>query len=122
MRVNITGNAAATSEIENPKGITKLNHKELSDEELVRAFVEDQDEEAFNEIVNRYTDKIYRLALQITHNHSNAEEVLQEVFTKLIKKLHTLRGESKFQPGSIESQQMRASCTSELKKRNIRMK
>src|SRR5712692_3716669 len=52
-----------------------LNHKELSDEELVRSFLETQDEESFNEIVNRYGDKIYRLALRITHNPSDAEDV-----------------------------------------------
>jgi RNA polymerase sigma-70 factor (ECF subfamily) len=73
-----------------------LNHKESSDEELVTSFLETQDEDAFNEIVNRYRDKIYRSALRITHNHSDAEDVLQEVFIKLIKNLHTLRGESKF--------------------------
>src|SRR5713101_3337373 len=72
------------------------NHKELSDEELVRRFMETQDEEFFNEIVNRYRDKIYRTALRITHNPSDAEDVLQDVFIKLIKNLHTLRGESKF--------------------------
>jgi hypothetical protein len=40
-----------------------LKHKELSDEVMVRYFVETQDEEAFSEIVNRYGDKIYRIAL-----------------------------------------------------------
>ena len=73
-----------------------LNHKESSDEELVRRFMETQDEEAFNEIVNRYRDRIYRTALRITHNPSDAQDVLQDVFIKLMKNLHTLRGESKF--------------------------
>src|SRR5713101_5049342 len=53
-------------------------------------------EEAFKEIVNRYGDKIYRLALRITRNPSDAEDVLQEVFMKLINNLHTIRSESKF--------------------------
>jgi RNA polymerase sigma-70 factor, ECF subfamily len=83
-----------TKRYSNTNGI--LNHKELSDEELVKCFVKAQDEEAFNEIVNRYGDKIYRIALRITHNPSDAEDVLQEVFIKLVKKLHTVRGESKF--------------------------
>jgi len=78
----------------NDNGI--LNHKGLSDEELVRNFVENQYEEAFNELVNRYADKIYRLALRITHNPSDAEDVLQEVFSTLIEKLDTFHGESKF--------------------------
>ncbi len=77
----------------NNNGIS--NHRELSDEELVRSFVETQDGEAFNEIVNRYADKVYRLALRITHNTHDAEEVLQEVFFST-EKLDTFREESKF--------------------------
>ncbi|HEX3035994.1 MAG TPA: sigma factor [Thermodesulfobacteriota bacterium] len=68
-----------------------INHKDSSDEELVRSFVETQDEEAFNEIVNRYADKIFRLALRITHNTSDADDVLQEVFLTM-EKLNTFRG------------------------------
>jgi RNA polymerase sigma-70 factor (ECF subfamily) len=77
----------------NSNGI--INHKDFSDEEMVRRFVDTHDEEVFNEIVNRYGDKIYRLALRITHNPSDAEDVLQEVFITLIEKLYTFRGESK---------------------------
>ena len=78
----------------NSNGI--LNHNELSDEMLVRSFVETHDEEAFSEIVDRYGDKVYRLALRITHNRSDAEDVLQEVFVTLVEKLDTFHGESKF--------------------------
>jgi RNA polymerase sigma-70 factor, ECF subfamily len=70
--------------------------KGFSDEELVRSFVEDHDEGTFNEIVNRYGDKIYRTALRITHNTSDAEDVLQEVFITLIEKLDTFHEGSKF--------------------------
>src|ERR1700741_1895032 len=80
--------------IQNNNGI--LNHRKLTDEELIRVFVEDQDEEAFNEIVDRYGDKIYRTALRITHNPSDAEDVLQEVFITLIEKLDSFHEESKF--------------------------
>lgn len=73
-----------------------LHPKESSDNVLVRSFVETRDEEAFNEIVNRYGDKIYRLALRITHSHSDAEDVLQEVFITLIERLDTFHEWSKF--------------------------
>lgn len=73
-----------------------LNLKELSDEELVSSFVETRDEEAFNEIVNRYADKIFRLALRITRNPNDADEVLQEVFLTVEKRLDKFREESKF--------------------------
>ncbi len=70
--------------------------KELADEELIRLFAKEKNEEAFNEIVERYAERIYRLALRITRNHSDAEEVLQEVFIVLVEKLDTFRKESKF--------------------------
>jgi RNA polymerase sigma-70 factor (ECF subfamily) len=73
-----------------------LNNKEWSDEELVRSFVETKNREAFNEIVDRYADKIYRLALRIIHNQSDAEEILQEVFVILLEKLDTFHEQSRF--------------------------
>jgi RNA polymerase sigma-70 factor, ECF subfamily len=76
--------------------ITELNNKKLSDEELVRAFVGDNEEKAFNEIVNRYGDKIYKIALGITRNPSHAEDVLQEVFVTLLQKLDSFHEDSKF--------------------------
>lgn len=66
------------------------------DELLVKFFVDDQNEEAFTELVNRYSDKVYRLAYRITGNPDDAEEVLQEVFIILIEKLGTFRQESRF--------------------------
>lgn len=77
-------------------GIGISNHKELSDEELVRSFVETHDEAAFNEIVGRYADKIYGLALRITRNRNDAEDVLQQVFMIFVEKLNTFNEESKF--------------------------
>jgi RNA polymerase sigma-70 factor (ECF subfamily) len=77
-------------------GITQVSNKKSSDEELVRAFVGDKDEKAFNEIVNRYGDKIYRLAMRATRNPNDAEDALQEVFITIIEKLGTFHEESKF--------------------------
>lgn len=71
-------------------------HHDLSDEELVRMFVEERDEDAFNEIANRYGEKVFRLALRITHSTHIADEVLQEVFLTLVEKLDSFREESTF--------------------------
>jgi len=91
---HLIGNRAATIPTVGSNGI--LSHKESSDEELVRSFVETHNDEAFSEIVNRYGDKVYRTALRITHNPSDAEDVLQEVFITLIEKLDSFHEESKF--------------------------
>lgn len=68
----------------------------LRDEELVAFFVADRDEDAFNELVNRYTDRVYRLAYRLTGDPKDAEEVLQEVFIILVEKLSSFRSEAKF--------------------------
>ena len=78
------------------RGFGLKPHNELSDEELVKLFVQTKDESAFNELVSRYGDRIFRLALRITHDPNDAEEVLQEVFLTLVGKLDTFRQESKF--------------------------
>ena len=67
-----------------------------SDEELIGRFVGQRDIGAYEEILKRYQDKIYGLALRITRNPTDAEDILQEVFLTLTKKIDTFRGESKF--------------------------
>lgn len=69
---------------------------DVADETLVKMFVKQSDEDAFNELVNRYTDKVYRLAYRISRDPGSAEEILQEVFITLVEKLDTFREESKF--------------------------
>ena len=66
------------------------------DEVLVQIYVKNGAEWAFNEIVNRYGCKIYKLARKYTRDDRNADDVLQEVFLTLFQKLSTFRGESKF--------------------------
>jgi RNA polymerase sigma-70 factor (ECF subfamily) len=67
-----------------------------TDDELIELFVKENNQGAFEEIFNRYVDKIYGISLRITRNPARAEEVLQEVFLTLIKKADTFRGEAKF--------------------------
>ncbi len=62
---------------------------ELSDNELIQRFVDNNDAAAFEMIVSRYMEKIYSLAYRITRDHYKSEDVMQEVYMTLIKKLHT---------------------------------
>lgn len=52
--------------------------------------------EAFEELVNRYEHRIYRLGLKITANPAEAEEVLQETFLKAFVHLREFREDSRF--------------------------
>jgi len=52
--------------------------------------------EAFEELVSRYEKKIYRLALRLTGNNEDAEDVLQETFLKAYEHLPDFRQDSLF--------------------------
>ena len=51
---------------------------------------------AFEELVNRYEKKIYRLGLNITGSPDDAEDVLQETFLKAFQHLPDFREDSRF--------------------------
>ena len=54
------------------------------------------DAAAFEELVNRYQNNVYRLALRMCGNAHDAEEVAQEAFVAAWRGLPSFRGESKF--------------------------
>ncbi len=68
----------------------------MTDEELVREYTESRNEAAFEEIMNRYMDKVYGFSFRFTKNPDDAEEVFQEVFLTLARKIDTFRGDAKF--------------------------
>jgi len=47
-------------------------------------------------LVAVYGDRVYRLAIGITGNHSDAEEVVQDALWTVVRKIETFRGESAF--------------------------
>ena len=51
---------------------------------------------AFEELVNRYEKKIYRLGLNLTGNPEDAEDMLQETFLKAFEHLPNFREDSRF--------------------------
>ncbi len=54
------------------------------------------DAAAFSVLVRRYEGKIFRLAMNITQNREDAEDVLQEAFFKAYEHLDQFQGNSKF--------------------------
>ena len=73
----------------------KKNNGEVSDLELVEQFKKGSIP-AFEEIVLRYQSKAYNLAMKFTRNQEDAEEVLQDVFSTLFRKIEGFRGQSAF--------------------------
>ena len=53
------------------------------------------DPEAFRELVRGYEDRIFNLALRLTRNVDEAEEVLQETLLSVFDKIHTFQERSR---------------------------
>jgi len=66
-----------------------------TDEALVQA-ARSGDEGAFDALVRRYQEKVYGLALRLSGNPSDAEEILQDAFLKAYQHLAEFRGDASF--------------------------
>src|SRR3984957_16584537 len=69
---------------------------QIPDETAVVLQAREEAAKAFSELVRRYEGKILRLALHITQNREDAEDVLQEAFLKAYEHLDQFQGNSKF--------------------------
>ena len=66
------------------------------DEHLLVAGAKSGDLAAFEELVNRYEQKIFRLTMNITRNHEDAEDAMQDAFMKAYSHLNTFQEGSRF--------------------------
>src|ERR687893_818960 len=66
-----------------------------SDHELAR-LAAGGDESAFEELYRLHHRRVYSLCLRMTQNHVEAEDLTQEVFVLLFRKIGGFRGESAF--------------------------
>ena len=71
------------------------NMVHLKDQELVIA-AQRGEQTAFRELVTRYENKAYHLALKMLRDEQDAEDVLQETFINVYRHLDTFRGDSEF--------------------------
>src|SRR6267378_1734664 len=74
---------------------TEKNESEVSDTELVEK-AKNGDRAALDKLVLRHQAWIYNIAVRMVFQPQDAEEVTQEVLVKVITKLSTFKGESKF--------------------------
>src|SRR5215471_11419268 len=80
----------------NPAMATQGPVTDVSDETALVELARSGDLKAFSDLIKRYEGKIFRLALHITQNREDAEDVLQEAFLKSYEHLDQFQGNSKF--------------------------
>lgn len=73
-----------------------FSQAQAADESALVAKARDGDSAAFAQLVSRYERKIFRLAMHVTRDNEDAEEVLQETFLKAYEHLGEFKGHSKF--------------------------
>ena len=66
------------------------------DEHLLVAAAKKGETAAFEELVSRYEDKIFRLTKNITGNHEDAEDAMQDAFLNAYSHLQDFHGDSRF--------------------------
>jgi len=54
------------------------------------------DAKAFDELVVKYTPRLYGLVYNMTSNHEDANDLLQDVFAKAFRSINGFRGKSSF--------------------------
>ncbi len=72
--------------------INRLNDPDF---ELVKA-AKKGDQEAFSELVEKYSHQVFALCIKILNDYGEAEDLTQEVFLKVYKNIKKFKGKSKF--------------------------
>lgn len=70
--------------------------KNYTDEQLVRLYVDTQRNPFFEEIYDRYADKVYRKCLSFVKDQAKAEDFTHDIFLKLIVRVGSFKENSKF--------------------------
>ena len=74
---------------------TQPEVRELSDADVVR-LAQQGDAEAFERVYRLHSRNVYALCFRMEGNQTEAEDLTQDVFLQLFRKIHTFRGESGF--------------------------
>lgn len=73
-----------------------MTTKKLTDEQLVSLFIETQKNLYFEQIYDRYCDKVYRKCLSFVKDDAKAEDFTHDIFLKLVLNLGSYKETAKF--------------------------
>ena len=78
-----------------PREAEEAVNDHFPEKEIIRQ-AQEGDAGAFEKIYRRYNRRVYGLCLRMTKNQADAEDLTQEAFLQVFRKIHTFRGESAF--------------------------
>jgi RNA polymerase sigma-70 factor (ECF subfamily) len=73
----------------------ELKVTDIPEEDTVR-LAQEGSAAAFEQLYRRYSGRVFSICLRMVKNAGEAEELTQEAFLTLFRKIHTFRGESRF--------------------------
>jgi len=73
-----------------------MNVKKLTDEQLVALFIDTQKNLYFEQLYDRYSDKVYRKCLSFVKDDAKAEDFTHDIFLKLVLNLSSYKETAKF--------------------------
>ena len=78
------------------KLVGSCSKQTASDEELVVLYLKSNDNRHFEKLYDRYAYKVYKTCVSVTRDASLAEDLMHDIFLKLITKLNTFKTDAKF--------------------------
>jgi RNA polymerase sigma factor (sigma-70 family) len=91
-------------------------HTGLTDMEIISRVLKG-DQQVYAELVSRYQNYVFSLALRFIESREDAEEVSQDIFVKAYRSLADFRGDSKFSTWLYTI--VRTSCITFLRKKKL---
>ena len=73
----------------------EIKMEDIPEEDMIR-LAQEGDSAAFEQLYRRYSGRVYAICLRMVRIDSEAEDLTQEAFLLLFRKIHTFRGEARF--------------------------
>lgn len=94
-RVRNSQSTGETTAASDPGSTRPMENEKLDDSEVIRR-AQEGDARMFESLYKSHCRRVYGLCLRMVRNAAEAEDLTQEAFLLLFRKLHTFRGESAF--------------------------
>src|ERR687892_1198088 len=73
-----------------------MNQPRTDEDQVLVARTQSGDASAFDQLVIKYTPRLYGLVYNMTSNHEDTNDLLQDIFSKAYKAIRGFRGKSSF--------------------------
>jgi RNA polymerase sigma-70 factor (ECF subfamily) len=81
--------------LKEPREAEEAMNDDFPEKETIRQ-AQEGDAGAFEKLYRKYNRRVHGLCLRMTKNQTDAEDLTQEAFLQVFRKIHTFRGESAF--------------------------